>query len=429
MNQFPTHQSLEAEQAILGAILLEPKEAMDEAAGKLKGNEFYPPSHRKIYKTMNELYEEGQPIDLVTVTSRLQDKGWLVEVGDVSYLAQLARYVPTAANVAYYIAIVLEKHLHRQLISDLDELRNEAQNSSNPGTIIDSAQARMQLLTDQNAPKKAYRPLRDILMDCFEDLENKYVHQNGESVTGVTSGFTDLDRMTAGWQKSDFILVGARPSVGKTALALNLARNAAESRIIDQSTILLGETVAIFSLEMSERQLVNRMISAEGNIDAGRIRTGSFVGEDWEKATMAMGSLSELPILIDDTPAISVAEIRAKSRKIKKEKGLGLILIDYLQLITGRSRPGVNRQEEVSEISRTLKQIARELDVPVIALSQLSRGVEGRQDKRPMMSDLRDSGSLEQDADIITFLYRDDYYDKESEKKNIIEVIIAKQRN
>lgn len=255
-------------------------------------------------------------------------------------------------------------------------------------------------------------------MEVFEKVEQLYQDKGG--TTGIPSGFTDLDRMTAGFQRSDLIIVAARPSVGKTAFALNVAQNVG---------VRARETVAIFSLEMSAAQLVQRMICAEANVDAQRMRTGHLEGDDWEKLTMAIGSLSEAQIFIDDTPGITVAEIRAKCRRLKKEKGLGMIMIDYLQLISGRGKAGENRQQEVSEISRTLKQIARELEVPVIALSQLSRGVEQRQDKRPMMSDLRESGSIEQDADIVSFLYRDDYYDKESEKKDIIEIIIAKQRN
>jgi replicative DNA helicase len=260
--------------------------------------------------------------------------------------------------------------------------------------------------------------IRDVLMEVFDRVEFLSQHKGG--TTGIASGFRDLDKMTSGFQRSDLIIVAARPSVGKTAFALNIAQNAG---------VRGKETIAIFSLEMGASQLVQRMICAEANVDANRMRTGYLEGDDWEKLTMAIGALSEAKIYIDDSPGITVAEIRAKCRRLKKEKGLGMILIDYLQLIAGRSKGGDNRQQEVSEISRTLKQIARELQVPVIALSQLSRGVEQRQDKRPMMSDLRESGSIEQDADIVAFLYRDDYYNKESEKEGVIEIIIAKQRN
>jgi replicative DNA helicase len=283
--------------------------------------------------------------------------------------------------------------------------------------LLNDAEARIMEISNRRAAH-GFISIRDVLMEVFEKVEFLYTNKGG--VSGIPSGFIDLDKMTNGFQPNELIIVAARPSVGKTAFALNIAQNVA---------VRSTETVAIFSLEMSASQLVQRIICAESNVDATRMRTGELKGDDWEKLSMAIGALSEAQIYIDDTPGITVSDIRAKCRRLKKEKGLGLILIDYLQLIQGRGKAGENRQQEVSEISRTLKQIARELEVPVIALSQLSRGVEQRQDKRPMMSDLRESGSIEQDADIVAFLYRDDYYDKDSEKKNIIEIIIAKQRN
>jgi len=285
------------------------------------------------------------------------------------------------------------------------------------GLLLNDAEQRILEISNRRTGS-GFISIRDVLMDVFEQIEFLYNHRGG--VTGIPSGFPDLDRMTSGFQRSDLIIVAARPSVGKTAFALNIAQNVG---------VRARETVAIFSLEMSASQLVQRMVCAESNVDAGRLRTGRLEGDDWEKLTMAIGALSEAEIYIDDTPGVTVADIRAKLRRLKKERGLGLVVIDYLQLIQGRGKPGENRQQEVSEISRTLKQIARELEVPVIALSQLSRGVEQRQDKRPMLSDLRESGSIEQDADIVAFLYRDDYYDRETERKNIIEIIIAKQRN
>jgi replicative DNA helicase len=419
-NQPPLPESFKAEQAVLGAVLLDPKEALDEAMEKLSGPEFHDPAHRKIFKAMSELWEEGVPVDIITLVTRIQEKGWLEEISGVSYLSNLASGVPTAANIGYWIGILIQKYSHRQLIGDLQEQLHNAWQSSNPSEVIAATQSKLETIAELSEEKKGARTIREILPEVFEEVGNRYMNQSNGSVTGVTSGFTDLDRMTAGFQKSDFIIIAARPSVGKTAFALNIGRNAAKAT---------GETIAVFSLEMSEKQLVGRLVCAEGNVDASSFRTGHLNGDDWEKMTMSIGSLSELPILIDDTPAMTISEIRSKCRRIKKERGLGMILIDYLQLITGRGKAGENRQEEVSLISRTLKQIARELDVPVIALSQLSRGVEQRQDKRPMMSDLRDSGSLEQDADIVAFLYRDDYYNKESEKEGIIEIIIAKQRN
>jgi replicative DNA helicase len=414
--------SFESEQSVLGAVLLEAK-AMDEI--DLKGSEFYAPAHRKIFDCMLELGEDGEPIDVTTLTARLQEKGWMDQVGGFGYLAKLAGFVPTAANVGHYVNIMKERHLQRQLILELEDRLAEARSTDDPGKLVAKTQADLDALADTGARKKEFRWIYDILPECFEDVEKAYNHK-GE-VTGITSGYPDLDKMTSGFQNSDLIIVAARPSVGKTAFALNVARNAAQSKIVDQ-TIQDGETVAVFSLEMSEKQLVNRMICAEANVDASRMRTGHLQGDDWEKLSMAIGSLSEAQIHIDDTPAITVSEIRRKCRKLQKEKGLGLIIVDYLQLIEGR-RKGENRTQEVSEISRSLKALAKEMDVPVIALSQLSRSVEQRQDKRPMLSDLRESGAIEQDADIVAFLYRDDYYDKETEKKNIIEIIISKQRN
>ncbi|WP_192043645.1 replicative DNA helicase [Paenibacillus rhizovicinus] len=410
-------QNMEAEQAVLGAVLLQ-TEALITAMERLKSEDFYLPSHQLIYDAMVELGEANQPIDLVTLTSYLQDRQQLEEIGGVSYLAKLGNAVPTAANVDYYAQIVEEKSMLRRLIRTATNIVSDGYAAADDvGLMLSDAESRIMELSNRRS-SNGFISIRDVLMEVFERVEHLYSNKGGAS--GIPSGFSDLDKMTSGFQRNDLIIVAARPSVGKTAFALNIAQNVG---------VRARETVAIFSLEMSAAQLVQRMICAESNVDAGRMRTGELVGDDWEKLTMAIGSLSEAQIYIDDTPGITVADIRAKCRRLKKERGLGMILIDYLQLIQGRGKAGENRQQEVSEISRTLKQIARELEVPVIALSQLSRGVEQRQDKRPMMSDLRESGSIEQDADIVAFLYRDDYYDKESEKKNIIEIIIAKQRN
>ena len=410
-------QNLEAEQAVIGAILLQ-AEALITAMERVRSEDFYSGPHRQIYEAMVEIAENNQPVDLVTLTAHLQDQQLLEEIGGVSYLAKLANSVPTAANVDYYAQIVEEKSMLRRLIRTATNIVSDGYaNSEDVGVLLGDAEKKILEISNRRSGS-GFISIRDVLMEVFEKVEQLYADKGG--TTGIPSGFTDLDRMTAGFQRSDLIIVAARPSVGKTAFALNIAQNVG---------VRARETVAIFSLEMSAAQLVQRMICAEANVDAQRMRTGHLEGDDWEKLTMAIGSLSEAQIFIDDTPGITVAEIRAKCRRLKKEKGLGMILIDYLQLISGRGKAGENRQQEVSEISRTLKQIARELEVPVIALSQLSRGVEQRQDKRPMMSDLRESGSIEQDADIVSFLYRDDYYDKESEKKDIIEIIIAKQRN
>ncbi|QHZ53970.1 replicative DNA helicase [Paenibacillus larvae] len=409
-------QNIEAEQAVLGAILLD-SDALVTAMERVSSDDFYRGSHQRIFEAMIELAQEDEPVDLITLTARLQNKQELEEAGGVTYLSELANAVPTAANVDYYAQIVEEKSMLRRLIRTATQIvSNGYASSEDVGLMLNDAEQRI-LEISQRRSSSGFVSIRDVLMEVFERVEFLYSHKGG--TTGIPSGFHDLDKMTSGFQRSDLIIVAARPSVGKTAFALNIAQNVG---------VRAKETVAIFSLEMGAAQLVQRMVCAESNVDAQRMRTGFLESDDWEKLTMAIGALSEANIYIDDSPGITVADIRAKCRRLKQEKGLGMILIDYLQLISGRGK-GDNRQQEVSEISRTLKQIARELDVPVIALSQLSRGVEQRQDKRPMMSDLRESGSIEQDADIVVFLYRDDYYDKETEKKNIIEIIIAKQRN
>ncbi|WP_058830905.1 replicative DNA helicase [Paenibacillus polymyxa] len=411
-------QNLEAEQAVIGSILLQ-SEALITAMERVQTEDFYDKAHQMIYEAMIELGESGQPIDLVTLTSKIQDKGQLEDIGGVSYLAKLAHGVPTAANVDYYAQIIEEKAMLRRLIRAATQIVSEGYSSGEDVASMLSDAERKIMEISNGRSGSGFIAIRDVVMEVFDRVE--LLHQNKGNTTGIPSGFVDLDKMTAGFQRNDLIIVAARPSVGKTAFALNIAQNVA---------VRAKETVAIFSLEMSAAQLVQRMICAEANLDANVMRTGEFKGDDdWAKLTMGIAALSEAEIYIDDTPGITVADIRAKCRRLKAEKGLGMIVIDYLQLIHGRGKAGENRQQEVSEISRTLKQIARELEVPVIALSQLSRGVEQRQDKRPMMSDLRESGSIEQDADIVAFLYRDDYYNQETEKKNIIEIIIAKQRN
>ncbi|WP_091702701.1 replicative DNA helicase [Anoxybacillus pushchinoensis] len=410
-------QNIEAEQAVLGAILLEPS-ALTSASEILIPEDFYRAAHQKIFRTMLQLSDRGEPVDLVTVTSELADANALEEVGGVSYLTELANAVPTAANVQYYAKIVEEKSILRRLIRTATSIAQDGYTREDEVEDVLNEAERKILEVSQRKNTTGFQNIKDVLVQAYDNIE--MLHNRKGEITGIPTGFIELDRMTAGFQRSDFIIVAARPSVGKTAFALNIAQNVATRT---------GENVAIFSLEMGAQQLVMRMLCAEGNINAQNLRTGKLTPEDWGKLTMAMGSLSNAGIFIDDTPNIRVSEIRAKCRRLKQEQGLGMVLIDYLQLIQGSGRNRENRQQEVSEISRSLKALARELDVPVIALSQLSRSVEQRQDKRPMMSDLRESGSIEQDADIVAFLYRDDYYDKESENKNIIEIIIAKQRN
>ncbi|MGM8215799.1 replicative DNA helicase [Bacillaceae bacterium W0354] len=412
----PPH-NIEAEQAVLGAIFLEPS-VIVPANEILLPEDFYRVSHQRIFETMVRLTDKGEPIDLVTVTNELSERDLLGEIGGVSYLTDLANAVPTAANIEYYARIVEEKSTLRRIIQAATNIVTRTfEESDEVSEILDHAEKTI-LEVSQNKSSGKFKNIKDVLIDVYDNIEQ--LHHHDAEVTGVPTGFKDLDHITSGFQKNDLIIIAARPSVGKTAFALNIAQNVA---------IHASENVAIFSLEMGAEQLVMRMLCAEGNIDSQRLRTGKLIEEDWGKLTMAMGSLSDAGIFIDDTPGIKVSEIRSKCRRLKQEHGLGMILIDYLQLIQGSGNSRENRQQEVSEISRALKALARELEVPVIALSQLSRGVEQRQDKRPMMSDIRESGSIEQDADIVGFLYRDDYYNQESEKENIIEIIIAKQRN
>ncbi|AZV45629.1 replicative DNA helicase [Peribacillus asahii] len=410
-------QNIEAEQAVLGAIFLEPS-SLTVTSEVLIPEDFYRSAHQKIFNVMLKLNDEGMAVDLITVTEELAATKSLEEIGGVTYLSELAGSVPTAANVEYYARIVEEKSLLRRLIRTATNIAQEGYSREDEVEDLLGEAEKNIMEVAQRKNSGSFQNIKDVLVRTYDNIE-ELTNRKGD-VTGIPTGFAELDRMTAGFQRNDLIIVAARPSVGKTAFALNIAQNVATKT---------DENVAIFSLEMGAEQLVMRMLCAEGNINAQNLRTGALTDEDWRKLTMAMGSLSNAGIYIDDTPGVRIGEIRSKCRRLKQENGLGMILIDYLQLIQGNGRSGENRQQEVSEISRSLKALARELEVPVIALSQLSRGVEQRQDKRPMMSDIRESGSIEQDADIVAFLYRDDYYDKESENKNIIEIIIAKQRN
>lgn len=412
----PPH-NVEAEQAVIGAIFLEP-EAFSTASELLRAEDFYRAGHQRIFQAMITLSDRGEPIDLVTVTTLLSSDQTLDEVGGVSYLTDLASSVPTAANIVHYSKIVEEKALLRRLIrTATDIVTTSFEKSGDVDDVLNEAEKNI-LEVSGRSNAGSFKAIKDVLIEVYDNIEE--LHQNSGAVTGLPTGYRDLDKITSGFQRNDLIIIAARPSVGKTAFALNIAQNVATKT---------DESVAIFSLEMGADQLVSRMLCAEGNIDSQRLRTGNLEADDWGKLTMAMGSLSNAGIYIDDSPGIRVSEIRSKCRRLKQEHGLGMIIIDYLQLIQGSENSKENRQQEVSEISRALKGLARELEVPLIALSQLSRGVEQRQDKRPMMSDLRESGSIEQDADIVGFLYRDDYYDSESEQQNIIEIIISKQRN
>ncbi|EHB50092.1 replicative DNA helicase [Paenibacillus lactis] len=411
---------LAAECSVLGAILINPE--VYEYVEALVPNAFYRAEHQLIFNRMLELAEEGQPIDLVTLASRLQDQKELEDIGGVSYLSKLAHSVPTTANIESYVTSVQNKFMLREYIRSSMAGIQAAMAGEDIQRLVTSAQQVATTLADQAAPKQDFKRINEVLVEVIETTETKSEAYKSGEITGIPTGYRDLDSILGGLQRSDLIIVAARPSVGKTAFALNVAQNVA---------VRTNETVAVFSLEMSASQLVTRMVSAEGNLEASKMRMGDLGTEDWSKLATAAGVLGGTNIVIDDSPGITVHDIRSKCRRLKKQEGLGLIVIDYLQLIDSvkKGRGAENRQQEVSEISRTLKHLARELDVPVIALSQLSRGVEQRQDKRPMMSDLRESGSIEQDADIVAFLYRDDYYNAETEKKNIIEIIIAKQRN
>lgn len=414
--RIPPHNT-EAEQAVLGAIFLEP-DSFSIASEILMPEDFYRVSHQRIFKAMFDLFEQGEPIDIVTVTTVLKNSQTLDEVGGVAYLNELADSVPTAANITYYRDIVEEKAILRRLIrTATDIVKFSFENEGNVDEVLNEAEKNI-LEVSSRGNVTDFKAIGDVLVEVYSNIE-ELTKSDGE-VTGLATGYRDLDRITSGFQKNDLIIIAARPSMGKTAFALNIAQNIATRT---------DENVAIFSLEMGADQLVSRMLCAEGNIDSQRLRTGSLTDEDWGKLAMAMGSLSNAGIFIDDSPGIRVSEIRSKCRRLKQEHGLGMIIIDYLQLIQGSPGASENRQQEVSEISRSLKGLARELNVPLIALSQLSRGVEQRQDKRPMMSDLRESGSLEQDADIVGFLYRDDYYNEDSENDSKIEIIISKQRN
>ncbi|OEF97339.1 replicative DNA helicase [Desulfuribacillus alkaliarsenatis] len=414
-DRVPPHH-VEAEQAVLGSILLD-NNALITVSEFLQPEDFYRKNHEIIYRAAIDIYEKNEPVDLVTLTTHLQSKQLIEAAGGITYLTELANGVPSAANAEFYARKIEEKAILRRLIGAANEISKKGYDGGDEiAELLDLAESKI-FEVSQRKMGKAFAEIKDVLMDTFNRIE-KLHSQRGE-VTGLPTGYTELDRLTSGFQKSDLIIIAARPSVGKTAFALNVAQNIGiHSKV----------PVAIFSLEMSKDQLVQRMLCAEANIDANRLRTGNLQEDDWPKMTMAMGRLADAPIFIDDSANLTVLEMRAKLRRLQAEHGLGLVLIDYLQLLNSHRRSD-NRQQEISEISRGLKGLARELDVPVIALSQLSRAVESRQDKRPMMSDIRESGSIEQDADIVGFLFREDYYDKETEKQNIIEIIIAKQRN
>ena len=415
LGKIPPHD-IDAEQAVLGSMLTD-KDAVIAAIEVLKEDAFYRDDNKAIYQAIINLYNKSEPVDIITLKDELESMDKFEQVGGYEYLASLPEKVPTTANVQKYIKIVEEKSILRNLIKTANEIIELGYNpTEDVEDIMDGAEKKIfDIMQSKN--QKGYTPIKDVLVESFTKLEELYNRK--QHITGVPTGFAELDYKTAGLHGSELILVAARPAMGKTAFALNIATNAA----------LRGKTpVAIFSLEMSKDQLVNRILCSEAMVDSNKVRTGKVGEDDWVKLAGAIGPLSESEIYIDDTPGISVMEIRTKCRKLKMEKNIGLVVIDYLQLVQGNNKRAGSREQEISEISRSLKILAKEINVPVIALSQLSRAVEQRPDHRPMLSDLRESGAIEQDADIVMFLYRDDYYNKESEKKDIAEVIIAKQR-
>ncbi|MDF1553528.1 MAG: replicative DNA helicase [Deferrisomatales bacterium] len=415
VSRVPPH-SLEAETSVLGAILLN-NEVLPNVAEVLDCDDLYRSGHRVAYNAMLELFEKGEPVDLVTVTELLRHRGLLEKAGGAAYLSTLTNQVPSVDNAEHYARIVRERAILRKLIWVATEIASEGYGAeADTEEYLDKAEKAIFEVTARQV-KPSFVPLKEILRDAFARIEELYERQ--DAVTGVPSGYHELDQLTAGLQPSDLIIIAGRPGMGKTSFVLNMAQHAA---------IQGGTPVAFFSLEMSKEQLVMRMLCSEAKIDSHRLRRGKLRDSDWPKLTRAAGALAEAPIYIDDTPGVSTLELRAKCRRLKSEAGLGLVIVDYLQLMRGKGKYDV-REQEISEISRTLKALAKELHVPVVALSQLNRGVESRADKRPMISDLRESGAIEQDADVIMFIYRDEIYNKESPDQGIAEIIVGKQRN
>lgn len=409
--------SVEAEQSVIGSMIMD-REAIVVASELITGEDFYNRQYGVLFETMVELNDAGSPVDLVTLQNKLKEKDVPPEVSSLEFVRDLITAVPTSANIKYYANIVAEKATLRRLIRLNEEIANTcyAGKESLEYILEDTEKRVFQLV--QKRTTDDFVPVRQIVMNAIDKIE--IASRNKGSVTGIPTGFIDLDYRTAGMQPSDLILVAARPSMGKTAFELNLAQYMAFKK---------NMTVALFSLEMSKEQLVNRMFSLESNVDAQKLRTGQLNDQEWERLIESAGTIGKSNLIIDDTPGITLAELRSKCRKYKLENQLGIIMIDYLQLMSGGGRGSESRQQEISDISRGLKSLARELNVPVVALSQLSRAVEQRPDHRPMLSDLRESGAIEQDADMVMFLYRDSYYNKDTEMKNLAEVIVAKQRN
>ncbi len=409
--------SIEAEQSVIGSMIID-REAIVVASEAVTGEDFYSKQYGVLFETMVELNDEGKPVDLVTLQDRLKEKDVPPEVSSLEFVRDLITVVPTSANIKYYANIVAEKSTLRRLIKINEEIANTCYvGKESLDVILEETEKRIFNLV-QRRNTDDFVPIRQVVMNAMDRIE-KASHNKG-NVTGVATGFIDLDYKTAGMQPSDLILIAARPSMGKTAFVLNIAEYVAFRQ---------NQSVAIFSLEMSKEQLVNRLFSMESKVDSQHLRTGNLSDDEWEKLIESAGMIGKSKLIIDDTPGISISELRSKCRRYKLDGQLDMIIIDYLQLMTGSGRSTDSRQQEISDISRSLKALARELNVPVLALSQLSRAVEQRPDHRPMLSDLRESGAIEQDADVVMFIYRDDYYNKDTERKNISEIIIAKQRN
>ena len=409
-------QNLEAEKSVLGGILLD-NQAMQRISEILQEGDFYRDAHRKIFQCMVELFEKSEPVDLITLTEEVSQKSWLKGVGGAVYLATLVDEIPTAANIEYYARIIKEKSILRQVIEAGTRIARDGYEE--PEDAVDFLDKSEQTILEisRRQQRKGFVPIRDILQKTFHSIEELY--QKKGMITGVPTGFIEFDQKTSGLQRSDLIIIAGRPSMGKTALALNISRNVA----------VKGIPVAVYSLEMSKEQLAIRLLCAEGKIDGQKLRTGYFKKTDWKKLTTAADALSRAPLFIDDSPGMTVREMRGKARQMKLEQDIGLLVVDYLQLMQGSGRVE-NRVQEISEISRSLKQLAKELDIPVLALSQLNRGVESRPDKRPILADLRESGAIEQDADVIAFVYREEFYYRDRpECENKAELIIGKQRN
>ena len=410
--------SLEAEQSVIGSMIMD-KDAIMTANEMLISEDFYHQQYGILFDTMVELYNSGLPVDLVTLQNKLKEKNAPAEIASLDYVRDLITAVPTSANVKYYAKIVKDHAVRRKLIKLNQEIENECYSGQESvETVMDITEKKVFDLIQSRGGSSDYVPIRQVVMNALEKIENSA--KSDGNVTGIPTGFIDLDYRTAGLQPSDLVLIAARPSMGKTAFVLNIAQHVAFREDL---------CTAIFSLEMSKEQLVNRMFSLESHVDTQTLRTGNLSDSDWEKLIEGAGIIGNSKLIIDDTPGISISELRSKCRKYKLEHDLKLIIIDYLQLMSGSGKGSESRQQEISDISRSLKGLARELSVPVIALSQLSRAVEQRPDHRPMLSDLRESGAIEQDADVVMFIYRDDYYNHDSEEKGISEIIIAKQRN